>query len=263
MAFYASKGTEQINPLPIQLKMETSSNRMKFEPPCSDSDCTPDTLFTPGVPPGSRLPAPRWLRRTNNRECLIFTDGACINNGSENASAGCAVVYRPETSREFISRANKQKLDLSRLSLHKLGEISFKMEDEGPYGLDEQKVTKHTSNRAELRAVIAALQFRDWVGDGIERLVIATDSEYVAIGAIKWVHCWKHNKWRTSRKTPVKNKDLWACLLEELTHWSEEGLEVQFWRVPRHLNSIADHFANRAAREPAQPKYTTILGAAC
>jgi ribonuclease HI len=39
-----------------------------------------------------------------------------------------------------------------------------------------------TSNRAEMLAVINALLIHFWMGEGFERIVIATDSEYVVRG---------------------------------------------------------------------------------
>ncbi|KAK0730255.1 hypothetical protein B0H67DRAFT_452205, partial [Lasiosphaeris hirsuta] len=47
-----------------------------------------------------------------------------------------------------------------------------------------------TNNHAELRAAIAALEFRCWWGEGWERIVIATDSKYVADGATAWLLSW-------------------------------------------------------------------------
>ena len=65
-----------------------------------------------------------------------------------------------------------------------------------------------TNNRMELMAAI----------EGLERLtrpcrvVLSTDSEYVRRGITEWVPRWRRNGWRTSQKTPVKNRDLWQRL---------------------------------------------------
>ena len=42
-----------------------------------------------------------------------------------------------------------------------------------------------SSNRAELRAVIAALEFQVWDDESLKTVVIATDSEYVTLGATR------------------------------------------------------------------------------
>lgn len=65
-----------------------------------------------------------------------------------------------------------------------------------------------TNNRMELMAAI----------EGLERLtrpcqvVLSTDSEYLRRGITEWVPRWRQNGWRTSRKTAVKNRDLWQRL---------------------------------------------------
>ena len=81
--------------------------------------------------------------------------------------------------------------------------------------------TVHTSNRAELRAVIAALQFRDWSTDcsgGWKSVMIATDSEDVVFGITERIKRWEVENWKTfdqslRLRVDVKNQDLWKLLL--------------------------------------------------
>lgn len=47
-----------------------------------------------------------------------------------------------------------------------------------------------TNNRAKMRAVIAALEFRAWADEGWRSIVIATDLEYVVRGATEWLPRW-------------------------------------------------------------------------
>jgi len=74
-----------------------------------------------------------------------------------------------------------------------------------------------TNNRMELTAVISALRAlktmksRSEISTSREALVI-TDSQYVQKGITDWIKTWKRNSWRTSDKSPVKNKDLWVEL---------------------------------------------------
>jgi ribonuclease HI len=87
----------------------------------------------------------------------------------------------------------------------------------GPTG---EKYTQ-ISNRAELRAVIAALQFLDWSADcnrSWRSLVFATDSEYVAVNATERIARWEAAGWKLASykgRAPesVKNQDLWKLLL--------------------------------------------------
>ena len=70
-----------------------------------------------------------------------------------------------------------------------------------------------TNNRMEITAVIEGLQ-------ALSRpcqVLVVTDSVYVKDGVTKWMAGWKRNGWRTAAKKPVKNRDLWEVLDEELS----------------------------------------------
>ena len=60
----------------------------------------------------------------------------------------------------------------------------------------------------ELQAVIEALKLLKKRCD----VEIFTDSVYVKDGITKWINSWKMNNWKTSKKEPVKNKELWIEL---------------------------------------------------
>ncbi len=65
-----------------------------------------------------------------------------------------------------------------------------------------------TSNRMELTAVIKAL-------DALIRpcqVNLYTDSQYVQKGIRDWMPGWRARGWKTSRRQPVKNQDLWQHL---------------------------------------------------
>lgn len=65
-----------------------------------------------------------------------------------------------------------------------------------------------TNNKMELQAVIEALKLLKKRCD----VEIFTDSVYVKDGITKWINSWKMNNWKTSKKEPVKNKELWVEL---------------------------------------------------
>jgi ribonuclease HI len=115
-----------------------------------------------------------------------------------------------------------------------------------------------SSNRAELRAVIAALRFRNWSGEGFRTVVFATDSEYVVEGSTQWARTWVRNNWKTKGKqrdgeSSVKNRDLWEILLGECERAQRSGLAIQFWKIPREWNTLADEGAKKAAAEKTAP----------
>jgi ribonuclease HI len=69
-----------------------------------------------------------------------------------------------------------------------------------------------TNNRMELTAVISALRALKTMRDVPRQAAVYTDSQYVQKGITDWIRTWKRNSWRTSDKSPVKNKDLWIEL---------------------------------------------------
>ena len=154
------------------------------------------------------MPGLRYIHKNNSREMLIYIDGACSDNGKPQARAGYGIKWS--------------------LRNH----LACRLEGTGP----------ETSNRAELRAAIAALGLRVWNGEGFDRVVLACDSEYVVKGISDWVHKWKGNGWRTSQGKPVENQDLWMMLLDALKKQDRRGVLVQFWLIPRGDNE-ADPYA--------------------
>jgi len=152
----------------------------------------------------------------------MFCDGACSNNGrggdgGVQPRGGCGVAF---TSKEDTIKALSRPLEFNGIP--------------------------HTSNRAELRAVILGLDRRVWTGEGFESLVIACDSEYVVLGITERLQTWIRRGWRTSAGTPVANADLWKELLERLRVLEGRGCHVQFWQIPREWNE-ADEYAKKAA----------------
>ncbi|CAP66404.1 uncharacterized protein PODANS_4_4100 [Podospora anserina S mat+] len=93
----------------------------------------------------------------------------------------------------------------------------------------------HTSNRAKLRAVIAALQFRSWHGEGWRRVVVLTDLEYIVKGATEWLPKWVGRRWRKSKAVrsgrKYANRDLWGELQHRIEELGGEGCEVSLWLV--------------------------------
>ncbi len=65
-----------------------------------------------------------------------------------------------------------------------------------------------TNNKMELTAVIEALKYLKCKSN----INLFTDSKYVMQGIDEWIHNWKKNNWKTSKKEPVKNKELWIEL---------------------------------------------------
>ena len=82
-----------------------------------------------------------------------------------------------------------------------------------------------TNNRMELLAVISAIEFIPQE----KEMIIHTDSAYVVLGITRWVKGWVLNKWKTSKKEEVLNKDLWHRLLSVTAHKI-----IQWELIPGH-----------------------------
>lgn len=209
-----------------------------------EDGATPASMFAPRnintSTPGRNVPRivlrRRYVPRLGGlKTMLMFTDGSCLGNGAANARAGWAFIFEPGLT----------------------GRVSGALEQKGP----DDKLHDATSNRAELRAVIAALEFRAWWGEGWERIVIATDSEYVVSGATTWLRSWAARDWRTSGGSRARNRDLWERLSKRMGLSAEGGCEISFWRIPRAWNTEADQAARTAAEECGSAVgYNTLLG---
>ncbi|KAF7945200.1 hypothetical protein EAE96_009979 [Botrytis aclada] len=204
----------------------------RFYPPLPTD--TPQMLFEP---------AHRFIRNTNPREILIFADGSCLSNGLDGSRAGCGFVISPH---------------------YKFG---FRLENSGPTGEPHPQ----TSNCAELRAVVAALEYRVWQGDSYgawTRLIVATDSEYVVLGVSQRINDWIQRGWRTNTGSQVLNQDLWKRLiyiikkaarpLRALVH--SHGIAVAFWKIPREWNGEADAEARRGAQLEERQEFQVMSG---
>ncbi len=71
-----------------------------------------------------------------------------------------------------------------------------------------------TNNRMELTAIISSLENVS----NEKEITLYTDSAYVVNGITRWVKGWAKNKWKTSKKEDVLNKDLWERLVKATEH---------------------------------------------
>ena len=143
---------------------------------------------------------------------IVYVDGACKSNGSQGAQGGLGVYW-----------GEQHPLNVSRPMAHN---------------------KKHTSNRAELQAAITALtQAQE---QKIPKLTVRTDSNYVKQGISNWIKNWKTNGWKTSKKSPVLNKDLWVQL-----DTLQNSLQIQWEWIPGHQHIKGNEEADKLARAGA------------
>ena len=119
-----------------------------------------------------------------------------------------------------------------------------------------------TNNRMELSAVIEAIRLVNSVPKfQRSHVTVHSDSKYVTDAFNeKWIEGWQRNNWRTSKKKPVLNQDLWLSLLEEIAPH-----RATFVWVRGHsgdvMNERCDRLAvEQAAYAPSQKGYWSSAG---
>jgi len=100
-------------------------------------------------------------------------------------------------------------------------------------------LTKSTSNRAELTAVLMAIE---WCIAHNEKGVIYSDSTYVVKGLNQWCKKWSRNGWTS--KGSLKNKDIWEYLYPRFL---KSGCSVKW--VKGHNGNWGNEKADRLAGE--------------
>lgn len=240
------------------------------------AEIQPATIFTPQddtLSPETHFPLqtvfapdrpafPRFINRFDSREMLLVVDGSCVNNGrnlykDELPQGGVSFVFKGAASAS-ASEAVTFPFLAPEEGDTPTGTVAFKLEPRGPGG---QRV-EATSNRAKLRAVIAALQFRPWDMEGWRRVVILTDLKYVVSGATVWMPRWVARKWRkpaSRAKGAVRekdkvysNRDLWEELQKRVDELRLKGCEVSFWLADGGEESRFIQQAKDAARAAAR-----------
>ena len=113
------------------------------------------------------------------------------------------------------------------------------------YGNSKKEIkgfSKNTTNNImELTAVIKALECLNRKC----KITITTDSNYVKNGITEWIKSWKINGWKTSKKSVVKNKELWIKL-DNLVAKHEINWKWIKGHSGHPQNERADQLANEA-----------------
>jgi len=121
-----------------------------------------------------------------------------------------------------------------------------------------------TNNQMELKACITALKEarRQGLADGLNKIIIHTDSMYVEGNVGSAIFEWPTTRWHTHAGTPVANTDLWKDLVREIKAAKALGLRVDFKWVKGHSkdphNRAADKAARQSAKTPLNPPLNPI-----
>ncbi|KIJ59786.1 hypothetical protein HYDPIDRAFT_118142 [Hydnomerulius pinastri MD-312] len=174
-----------------------------------------------------------------HRDLVVYTDGACSNNGRDNAAAGIGIAWGP-------SGGNGDNV------------LALPIDDTlDPGGM-------RTSQRAELLAAFEGLKrICDFEAEHLAKrrkkhsgddsdmpvIVITTDSLYVVKGMTEWLPVWKAQGLRKVGGGQPSNLDLFHKLEAEAEARERRyDCKVKFWHIARKYNHIADGLAKRGAQ---------------
>ena len=100
-----------------------------------------------------------------------------------------------------------------------------------------------TNNRMEMIAAIKGLE----ACQKSSKISLFTDSKYLRDGITIYIKTWRKNGWQTTKKSPVKNMELWQRL-DELV----QSREVQWQWVKGHSGNPENERVDSLAREQAR-----------
>ena len=141
---------------------------------------------------------------------VIYTDGACRNNGKAKNSVGFGVVAVDETTDELV------------FAHRRLCENT-------------------TNNREELKAILYALLKFGY--NTMDPIIVYSDSSYCVNTFNEWMYNWARNGWIKSDKKTPENLDL----IKEYYAYVNKGYKIDLRKIKGHAghkwNELADQLA--------------------
>lgn len=141
-------------------------------------------------------------------EVVVYTDGACSNNGYKGASAGAGVWFGKSH----------------------------------PLNLAIKVPGTQTNNNAEIFSTIKAIERVN--STGLTRISIHTDSDFVIKSVNEWMPRWQAKGWKTSAGAEVKNKEMFMILNKKIQSMDS----VSWTYVPGHKGITGNEEADKLAR---------------
>ncbi|MCJ1450896.1 Ribonuclease H1 [Mycoblastus sanguinarius] len=165
-------------------------------------------------------------------ELEVYTDGCCLSNGQ--AAADDPDIDRPRGG----------------FGIH-FPSLPTGWDTHGALSSGDT----HTNQKAELTAVIRALQMIRMRKIPCGRVSLFTDSKYAVQGLNEWIPRWRGNGYRTSKNHGVANADLFRSLDKEVSLLEGTGVPVKLSYIPREANQEADALSKLGAKSMV-PNFT-------
>jgi ribonuclease HI len=154
------------------------------------------------------------------KQILIYTDGACSQNGTWKGGWGVVIVVGDEN--KILHTFDGSAIDT-------------------------------TNNAMELTAFKRALEFCHIHSNEDYEFIIYSDSAYILnCFDQKWYVNWRKNGWRNAKKEPVANKELWESILWTYEELLSDNVDITLVKVKGHsgnkYNELADKLAVEASK---------------
>ncbi|CAO1620416.1 unnamed protein product [Sympodiomycopsis kandeliae] len=147
---------------------------------------------------------------------VVYTDGACVRNGYQGAQAGWG-VYFPDLN--------------------------------GYDALGPLPGIRQTNSRAELWAILRALQIMYHKFDRDYDHTIYTDSRYCVDIFDDWIRKWRQTDYTKRNGDPVQNVDIIKSIEKLLRKIGPVEFEWVRGHSSCHENEMADNYARRGAQD--------------
>lgn len=146
----------------------------------------------------------------------VFTDGACSNNGQENAKAGIGIYFADNDIRNVSERIDGEQ----------------------------------TNNNAELNAIVRVFDVCKNIIDKNKNITIYTDSKYSISCFMEWSNQWVDNDWKNKNGDVIQNKQVIIDGYNLFKKYKNVKLEY----VKAHTNnmdelSVGNRMADKLAKE--------------
>ncbi|XP_014271766.1 ribonuclease H1 [Halyomorpha halys] len=197
---------------------ETNTKLEKLIARMNPSEINVDTI---NEPPSKKIKVnhgPKDLVTNDDGFVVVYTDGACSQNGKTGAKAGIGVWFN----------------------------------DDHPLNVSAPVQGPATNNNAEIQAARVAITQAGLAG--VRKLSIKTDSKFVINCITQWIHKWKKNDWKLATGGPVKNKDE----LIKLDNAIQDIEVVEWIYVKGHRGIRGNEMADKLARAGADRYKTNL-----
>ncbi|KAL4098596.1 hypothetical protein QTP88_023168 [Uroleucon formosanum] len=201
--------TESIEDLSLVATANTPLNKnMTFSDEKDLCSSNIDAIDGSDLLPSELESAKKSFTFNEKNEVVVYTDGACSNNGYKGASAGAGVWF-----------GNHHPLNLS-----------IKVPG------------TQTNNNAEIFSTIKAIE--RVYSTGLTKISIHTDSDFVIKSVNEWMPRWQTKGWKTSAGAEVKNKEMFMILNKRIQSMDS----VSWTYVPGHKGITGNEEADKLAR---------------